>query len=317
MRHRVVLSVLVIAALSACRPRVPPAPPPPPPVADVQEASLAGGFITARIEIPRQAAGPKPVVISPVFDHDALLEAGAVVVTYQIHWQSLAPPQPEAPPTTSTTAPPNTVGKWLLASPSPKTVGQGYFALIEYNAEHAVSTVIDHLVTLPDVDPGRIGIAGNSTNGLVALQATAADRRIAVTAVLVACGDYHGFLRDSDLAMNGRPLDLDSAYDRHLRAHEPITHPRRLVHAAILMVNGSDDHTVPLSCAIRTVDVLRRAYARAGVPERFRFVALKGGHNIGELARAEIMAWWYRWLLRPAPPPAAARRDTSAGRGAR
>jgi alpha-beta hydrolase superfamily lysophospholipase len=102
--------------------------------------------------------------------------------------------------------------------------------------------------------------------------------------------------------MDGKPLDLDPDYERWLRENEPIARPERLVQTAILMVNGTDDAAVPSACAVETAGILRTAYARAGMPERFRFVLVPGaGHNLGSEAGHEVLAWWYRWLLRPSP----------------
>src|SRR4029077_19023225 len=96
------------------------------------------------------------------------------------------------------------------------------------------------------------------------LQAASLNRGLRVAVAIAACGDYHTFLRDSSLAMEGKPLTLAPDYDRWLRRIEPARHPERLVHAALLMVNGSTDLPIPLACAERTAWALRPAYAAAG-----------------------------------------------------
>jgi hypothetical protein len=298
---------LVLAVLAAGCTRPAPAPPPAASEArrasEVREVALEEGWITLRLQIPRTPPGRKPVVISPVGDAALLLGAGAILADYKVHWERLAALRPAAPPPSPATppeAPRTTVGSWLLAAPTPKTVGKGYFEIITHDATVAVPKVLDHLVGLQEVDPARIGIAGVSTRGFEALQAAAADRRLRAVAALVACGDYHGFLHLSSLGMNGAPLDLDPAYDAWLRAQAPALHPERLVHAAVLLVNGTADVAVPFACAARTAAAFRRAYARAGVPERFRWVVLSdAGHVVGDRAAAEVLAWWHRWLLRP------------------
>jgi alpha-beta hydrolase superfamily lysophospholipase len=245
---------------------------------------------------PAPAGGRRPAVIGALPDPDAAVAAGIVVATYRVNWHLLAGlrgPNPKPPP-------PNVVGVWLLASPSPRTIGQAYLGLIAHDATHVIPRIVDHLEAQPEVDPARIAVAGISTSGFMALQAVAAEPRLAAAAAVVACGDYHAFLHLSNLAMNGQPLDLDPDYARWLRANEPVAHPARLVHAAVLMVNGADDPAVPAACSIETARTLARAYARAGAPERFRFVLVPGaGHNLGGRAPYEVLAWWYRWLLRP------------------
>lgn len=297
--------VLVLLALVGCRPPSPAPPPPPTPIdppttrsdVTVHHLSLLNGFYTIDVLVPTAFPPPRPAVISLLGEADAMLDAGLAVVTYTIHWELLQPlvaaQREKAPPP----PPKNTVGKWLLASPSPRTIGQGYFQLLTGNAEKTVPKVIDALVDLPDVDTRRLAIAGTSTNGFVVLQALAADARLTAGIAIAACGDYHRFLQASSLAMDGGPLDLDPDYESWLHAHEPVRHPERLVHAALLMVNGSADRPIPPSCALETARVFKRAYRKAGAARRFRFVMLEGeGHNIGEKARADMLAWLRRWL---------------------
>jgi len=303
------LIVLLGLGLTACRQPSPLPTVVPGPLDGVRDVSLQDGFITVRLEIPTSPPGPKPAVISPIAERDLLLQSGAVVVTYQVHWEKLAALVPKsapapAPETAAPPAPKNTVGVWLLASPTPATIGKGYFELIEGTARHQISTVIDYLVTVPEIDPQRIGIGGTSTNGFKALQLLAFDRRVAAAVIFSACGDYHCFLERSNLAMNGTPLELDKKYETWLRQHEPIRHPRRFVHAAILMVNGTEDQAVPYPCVERTESVFRRTYEAAGVPERFRTIAIPGGgHSLDDRASQEAIAWWFRWLLPPGRPP--------------
>jgi hypothetical protein len=295
--RRTAAATLLALGLAACARGRAPSAGPPGPAAETRETTLEGGTITVRVRIPSAPPGPKPAVLGTLADPATLLASGIVVVTYGFNWNLIAAklPPPPAPPK-------NTVGLWLLAAPSPKTIGTGYLHLIAHDATLVIPRVLDHLAGVPEVDPTRIAIAGSSTVGFTALQAVAADRRLAAAVVAVACGDYHRFLHRSSLAMNGRPLDLEPRYDRWLRQNEPVAHPDRLVHAALLMVNGADDPAVPAVCATETARVFAAAYAAAGVPERFRFLLVPGGgHVLGDRVPYEELAWWYRWL-RPVPP---------------
>ena len=263
-------------------------------------AALDGGFLEVHLATPSTADPPHPTIISLLGEHEALLSASFAVATFRMHWERLrglgasaADPFPSAPAPAAN----ESVGVWLLASPSPRTVGQRYFGLIAAQVA-AVRRVVDHLATLDVVDSARLGIAGSSTNGFVSLEATAADPRIAAAVVVAACGDYHRFLERSSLAMRGAPLDLDPLYSRGLRAREPASHPERLTHAAVLMLNGTADEAVPVACAEETAAMLRPAYEQAAVPERFRLVVVDGaGHaELGPRARDESLAWFGRWL---------------------
>jgi len=286
--------------LSACALlRSPPAPPAAStaPAYDRREATLSNGLLTIEVKIPHAPAGPKPAVIALIGKQEALLEAGMVVATYRLNGRThgVGTPPPPAPT-------PRTYGEWMLASPTRGTVGAGFFGVIWENASR-VTEVVDYLTRLPEVDPERIGIMGVSTTGFTALEATATDVRIRVAVVVAACGDYPTFLHLSSLGMNGEPSDLDPAYARELQSHEALIHPERLTHAALLMVNGTGDRTVPIECAQTTATALRVAYAKAGAPERFRLLVREGAAH-SELAGPsgdEILAWLKRWL-EPAEP---------------
>ncbi|HEV7732169.1 MAG TPA: prolyl oligopeptidase family serine peptidase [Candidatus Binatia bacterium] len=311
MRLRALGMVLVVASFAGCvRPPVVPVPPASP-APQVRETALQNGFLKIRVELPDGVTTPVPAVISLLGEGDALRRLGIAVVTYELQWGQLGPkkaapagPAPTAPAPAAVAPPPpaaRTWGKWLLVSPSPDVIGQGYFRLISGNAEVQVPQVLDWLTTLPEIDPTRIGIAGISTNGFKALQATAFDKRLRAAVAIAACGDYHCFLESSSLALNQEePIDLEPAYEKWLRAREPIRHPKAFVHAAVLMVNGGKDVAVPGACAVETAKVFERAYAAGGVPERFRFVYVEGGgHDLGDEVRYQTLAWLYRWLVAP------------------
>ncbi len=293
----------LVAALAGCGPRRAPAPGSNPgpaaeaaPDPDVREGSLDKGFITIRVALPPAAPGRVPAVLTLFGQEEPIRARGMAAVSFQVHWDMLRGLAPPAPPPAS-----RTWGKWMLAAPSPHTVGQGYFQLITDNATRTIPRVLDWLAGVPEIDPTRIGIAGVSTNGFTALQATAADRRIVAAVVIAACGDYRRFLADSPLGLGGaEPFEPAPDFAAFLRAHEPIRHPERLVHAAVLMLNGDADHAVPIACARATARALSRAYARAGQRGRFRFAVVPGGgHDLGAEARRQGLDWFERWLVRP------------------
>jgi hypothetical protein len=297
MRNRYCLGLAVLAmAVLGCvhRPADPSAAAPAPPTPETRHATVAKGFITIDVTLPPGHPGPRPVVIAPAIDRDTLLAAGFALVDYKAHWERLAGLRPPAP---AEHAGP-TVGKWLLASPSVAVLGKGYFALIDYDARTAIPLVIDHLMTMPELDPGRIGITGNSTRGFTALQAAAHDHRITVAAIANACGDYHTFLEHSALGLDGaQPLRLAPDYDAWLTERETIRHPERLPPTALLLVNGDRDRAIPIACARRTAHALRRAYARAGAPGRLRVVVIPGHtHELDSAVTQELLAWLVAWL---------------------
>lgn len=309
-----VLLLLFSVLAAACKPAVRPDPAP---LArgccstptDAVEASLAGGWISVRVEIPREADGPVPVVVSPIVPDEELLARGFAVARFHTNWEILRPfaadPSAAAPgaPPPQAGAGQEHVGAWLLSAPRPEIVGQAYFGLISNEAERSLPRVLDHLTSLPRIDPERIALTGSSTSGFVALQAMAHDPRIAVGVVRVACGDYHTFLRSSSLALNDDPrwlpggkLVLDPAYALEIAAREPIRHADRYPPRPLLLLAGARDRAIPFACVANTVARFEAAYAEAGVPERFRFVDFpEQGHNLAG-ADQEVLSWLERWL---------------------
>ena len=295
------LTCLAALLLSACGARTPAPRPAAPPAGaptelqfQVREAQIENGAIVVHVEIPPGPPGRKPAVLVNLNESSALLAEGIVAVTYRVDWTRL----PGAPPA-PTPAAENTAGKWALAAPSPRLVGEQFLRTIAATATLVVPRVIDYLVTVPGIDPTRIAITGASTNGFIALEAIASEPRLSVAVAVAACGDYFRFLRYSSMGMDGRPLDLDPAYAAWLRTQQPIARPRRLVHAALLMVNRVQDPLIPIACADETQRVLAPVYASGGFARRFRFVRIEEaeGHGLGPREDQENRAWLRTWLL--------------------
>lgn len=260
----------------------------------VREAQLEGGAIVARLEIPPDPPGRKPAILANLNEATTMANDGVVIVTYKIDWFRLKGGPPLPPP-----AEQNTVGKWVLASPSAARLGEHYLRQIAATATIVVPKVIDYLETVPEVDTSRLAITGASTNGFIALQAIAADQRLRAATVVAACGNYERFLRYSSMGMDGQPLALDPAYATWLESQQVINHPRRVVHAALLMANRVQDALIPISCADETDRVLRRAYAAAGRRDRYRYVRIENteGHGFGPEEEEQHLAWMRTWLL--------------------
>lgn len=316
---RIVLLILLVpfaACKSAVRPDPEAFPPPLPsgaPVGGTQgdpiTARLANGWIEVSLSLPRAGDGPFPVVISPIVADDRLLDRGFAVAHFHTNWESLrslaSPAKATAPPpATVDAAPTETVGKWILAAPRPGIVGRAYFDIITMDAESSIPRVVDWLATRPEVDASRIAITGSSTSGFVALQAMAAEPRIALGVVRVACGDYLTFLKSSALALNDDPrwlpggkLVLDPDYAVEIATREPIRHADRYPPRPLLLLAGERDRAIPIACVENTVRRFDKAYRAVGAGDRFRFVSFaQGGHDLAEDANAEIVPWLQRWL---------------------
>jgi len=287
-----------------------------------ERTTLRNGMVEIEVKIPSSPPGVKPVIISPFGDERSVLARGFGIVRYRTRWSKLAEldDRGRAPRPEPAVEPENRVGIWMLASPRPGIVGRAYFEFVRFDAA-LVSRVIDFLERVPDVDAARIGIAGSSTAGFVALEAMAIEPRLAAAAVRSTCGDYHAFLRDSQLALGGNEkwleagqIVLDADYDAALRAREPYARAELYPPRPLAMFNGERDRAVPFHCARRTAERLAAAYAAAGVSERFRFTTYPdAGHNLGSDTVRQTLDFFQRWLG-DAPPRAAigaAREDAS------
>lgn len=322
-----ILLVAFAACKSAVRPTADELPPPLPsgPAvdgsrADPVSATLANGWVRVTLAVPQSGPGPFPAVISPILPDDQLLERGFAVVRFHTNWESLRglpnPDDPTAKPASAPAAPastspapaaadaPPSVGKWILTAPRPGIIGRAYFDIITMDAESTVPKVVDWLATRPEIDASRIAITGSSTSGFVALQAMAAEPRIALGVVRVACGDYLKFLRSSSLALNDDPrwlpdgkLVLDPDYAVEITTREPIRHADRYPPRPLLLLAGERDQAIPYACVENTVQRFTRAYRAVGAADRFRFVSFaQGGHTLSADANAEILPWLERWL---------------------
>lgn len=312
---RTILFIL-LATLPACKSVVRtslPTPLPSAPVVDTFTTHLDGKWIEVTVSVPR-GSGPRPVVISPIVPDEELLERGFAVARFHTNWESLrgfvAAPAPALPSKAgepgSASAPQRTnqVGSWLLAATRPGIVGRAYFDIISTDAEKVLPRVVDYLSTLPEIDAKRIALTGSSTSGFVALQGMAAEPRIAVGVVRVACGDYVRFLRSSSLALGDDPrwlpggkVVLDPDYAVEIAAREPIRHADLYPPRPLLLLAGEQDRAIPFACVESTVQRFRAAYAASDAVERFRFVAFaESGHNLSADANAEIIPWLERWL---------------------
>ena len=270
------------------------------------EVSLAGGFIELTLTIPPPLPGQdkQPVIINPIVEQNELLERSIVIARYRLKWPILpkqAPPTKGQPPAEAKPNPKKSVGVWLLASPSAAVIGKGYFSLIWADGNSA-KQVIEHLRTLPFVDPDRIGIAGISTNGFKALSAILAGAPLRAAVVVGACPDYHSFLANSPVALGGTSLDLEPEYEAWLNEREPLRQARRLTKTALLLVNGGKDHVIPSQCIENSVPLIRDEYERVGRPDHFHLAWWPDGthSNLTAIATPTILRWWSRWLGTPA-----------------
>jgi dienelactone hydrolase len=179
---------------------------------------------------------------------------------------------------------------------------------------------LDYLETRPDVDARRIGMIGVSMGGQETWIAAALDPRVRVAVPVIGVNTFAwtaGHDRwqarskllpqvyEAIRADLGEP-EVDtrvyrSVWDRLTPGLlDRFDGPRLLPLIAprpLLVLNGEKDPLVPVEAARLAAESARRAYAAAGVPERFRFEVAPGvGHAFTDAERRLALDWFDRWL---------------------
>jgi pimeloyl-ACP methyl ester carboxylesterase len=310
---------LLPAVLLLCAGCVTPAVQPARPPVEAIHTRLAiqGGWISAEVRVPKNAAGPVPAVISPLNRDSDLLRAGIATVRFHTHWEVLRGFQKNPEKRTAAAEDDQfpgseekpLVGRWILAADRPGIIGQGYFGIIGYEARKAVPGVLDALRLVPAIDPERVGIAGSSTTGFLALQAMAHDKRIKAGFVFAATGDYHCFLRYSNLALNNDPrwlpdgeMKLDAEYEAALEDRAPGNHLSSFPPRRLLLITGEDDPAIPARCVERFTRGMQAAYRDANAPDAFEWVELEDvSHSLPPETLGVARAFWQRTLRKSTP----------------
>ncbi|MBI3681984.1 MAG: hypothetical protein HY235_16500 [Acidobacteria bacterium] len=150
---------------------------------------------------------------------------------------------------------------------------------------------VDYLCSRPEVDSARLGCLGLSIGGLRAAYLVAADARIRTACV------------------TGWMTELGEQLRNHLRTHTWMMHipglypSLDLPDAAAMMAPGallvqqcSRDQLYPLSAMRGAAEKLRKIYAKAGVPERFRGTFYDLPHSFRPEMQEEAFAWFEKWI---------------------
>lgn len=148
---------------------------------------------------------------------------------------------------------------------------------------------IDFLQSLPEVDPERIGVTGNSGGGLNTLYTTALDKRVTAGALAGYVWQSSNWIRYSGphctcCYVPGQYREMDWFEVAGL------AEPR-----AILMMQGGDDAIFPISGARKAGRAVEALYDLLGLRGRARFDEFAGWRHCYGLPFREAM---YGWMLR-------------------
>ncbi len=200
--------------------------------------------------------------------------------------------------------------------------GKGKPFLVD--TSYDITRLIDYLVTRPDVDASRIGMAGISEGGMITWLTAAADDRIKVAAPMISVTSLGETFQapegpqtaarlalfDSFLKSYAKELNEPAVNQKVLRAAweklvpglldrfdapnvVPLIAPRPL-----LVINHELDELFPVEGAKKVASLTRLRYQEAQAPEKFEFKVTPGlKHAAFDFSEVNSMvSWMERWL---------------------
>lgn len=149
---------------------------------------------------------------------------------------------------------------------------------------------LDYLLTRPDVDPKRIGTAGNSGGGLNAMYVMPVEPRLATGASFCCLCSYSAWIKDGG---NHCICNHVPGIARHMEQFEfvGLSAPR-----PFLAGSGAKDPIFPIRGVRSTMERARRIYALFGVEERAALREVPLPHGWSQPLREACVGWMRRWL---------------------
>ncbi|SOB88994.1 alpha/beta hydrolase [Streptomyces sp. 1331.2] len=163
------------------------------------------------------------------------------------------------------------------------------------NYERAIGRYIDHLASLPEVDPARIGMFGISMSGYWGSRAAATDRRLAALAAFEAVtGDFRTIFERAQPTFKNNYMFMagytdEDAFDRELADHMPLGDLVREITCPVLYGIGEFDELTQLEQALANYELIR-------APKELR-VYENEFHPLGGAA-AEVFRFGAEWIER-------------------
>ena len=152
---------------------------------------------------------------------------------------------------------------------------------------------LDYLCSRPEVDAERIGATGMSMGSTRAWWLAAVDERVTATVAIACLTRYQNLIAHGELRQHGIYYFVQGLLQHFdTEAVLALIAPR-----AFLALTGELDAGSPADGVRELAGHVSAVYAAVGVPERFRNVLYpETGHTVTLQMRAELLAWFGRWL---------------------
>jgi dienelactone hydrolase len=157
---------------------------------------------------------------------------------------------------------------------------------------HDLTCALDVLAALPDIRSDRLGAIGHSLGGQEALWLAWYDQRI--KAAVSSCG--FGLIRT--ILHNNINHNLALYVPGLLELCDMDALVAGIAPRSFLLTAGEEDSLFPIDGVRDLIDIATDAYARAGVPDRFRAIIFPAGHCLLPEVKAEAYVFLDRWLTK-------------------
>lgn len=150
---------------------------------------------------------------------------------------------------------------------------------------------LDYFCSRPDVDTSRVGVCGLSGGGMRTVYLTGADPRVKCSCAVGLMSTWRDFLLNRSVThtwmsyIPGLARDLDYPEIFGLNVPNPI-----------LVLNNREDQLFTLPEMERADRILKEAYGKAGLGDRYRANFYPGPHKFDRAMQADAFQWFDRWL---------------------
>jgi dienelactone hydrolase len=152
---------------------------------------------------------------------------------------------------------------------------------------------LDYLCSRPEVDAGRVGATGMSMGSTRAWWLAAVDERVSATVAIACLTRYQNLIAHGELRQHGIYYFVSGLLQHFdIEAVLALIAPR-----PFLALTGELDAGSPADGVRELASHVGAVYAAVGAPDRFQSILYPDtGHTVTPQMRAELLAWFDRWL---------------------